>query len=566
MSSNDPELLQRATDAYNRARRRDFSRSLELRRELEASTSSFAHVVSLALASQDWTLMGQPWEAPSQSELMRLASSSRLCAAFSVRICEQLEHAALLRFEPSELDSWLEVHQELANRTREPEAMISMEIASAWSAWLRGQSWKVAEPALQAQRESARSKVAWLVVESTALRSLAAEASGSLEEATDLARRASLMGRTEALPEAEYLANIVLARIRRLTGRPYLATRILEALGRYLPPVWHGWSCWEQVLSGNLQAADLLKASVARPRHPLCGAPAITALGSLRPLFVAASRGDMERYNDAAARLRIGVAKAIPLAVTVEALISLITGEKVGEDVEVTDWLEGRRHDVPRGLTESAFQEEFASELDPSLAYIVVVPDGARSLRLSYLGVKLVETQIGSALLPFHSKPQQRVEHGLALLALSRHNRLAIDEYVSKLYGLAYDKDVHGVMFGVHLHRLRERVGAAGSVVREGDTLRLDCHAPFLIQDPRCSRPLADRLLHRMAIATGASARELARQLDVPLRSVQRALQELVSEEACMAEAIGRGVKYRVEDTIFSEPTRDWTAKRSAGD
>lgn len=44
--------------------------------------------------------------------------------------------------------------------------------------------------------------------------------------------------------------------------------------------------------------------------------------------------------------------------------------------------------------------------------------------------------------------------------------------------------------------------------------------------------------------------------LEIPLRTVQSALAEMVSEGVLRSEGKGRSVRYIVEDTVFNEPTR----------
>jgi predicted ArsR family transcriptional regulator len=62
-------------------------------------------------------------------------------------------------------------------------------------------------------------------------------------------------------------------------------------------------------------------------------------------------------------------------------------------------------------------------------------------------------------------------------------------------------------------------------------------------------------LLRHLATPGGATARELAERLDVPLRSVQQALKELTADGACVSAREGRKVAYTIEDTTFCELT-----------
>ena len=102
----------------------------------------------------------------------------------------------------------------------------------------------------------------------------------------------------------------------------------------------------------------------------------------------------------------------------------------------------------------------------------------------------------------------------------------------------------------------RTLLADVAEVVRSEGFITLNVHQPFTVPDPRCSRPLEDRLLETLATSRDATAKGTAAALGVPLRTVQGALKELVAEGACLAERKGRAVAYRVEDTTFASPTR----------
>ena len=90
-----------------------------------------------------------------------------------------------------------------------------------------------------------------LVVEMTALRALVLASLGKAGDALVFARRASMMARTEADPDAELLANLVLARMRRHAGKPHLAMRILDAIARLVPEAPRAWLEWERLLASG---------------------------------------------------------------------------------------------------------------------------------------------------------------------------------------------------------------------------------------------------------------------------------------------------------------------------
>ena len=102
------------------------------------------------------------------------------------------------------------------------------------------------------------------------------------------------------------------------------------------------------------------------------------------------------------------------------------------------------------------------------------------------------------------------------------------------------------------MHRMRGRVADAAQILRdEGRLVLAPAHA-FLLADPRCALPLADRLVLSLVALGTPSAADAADALGLPLRTVQAALQALVAEGTCRAERQGRHVRYLVEDTTFT--------------
>ena len=105
---------------------------------------------------------------------------------------------------------------------------LGAELGRAWCALMGGAAAGLdAELAALFARASASRDPA-RVIEATALRAMAALSLGNLPEAVAFARRASRMARTEALPPSELLANLVLGRVRRRSGKPHLAARAVR--------------------------------------------------------------------------------------------------------------------------------------------------------------------------------------------------------------------------------------------------------------------------------------------------------------------------------------------------
>ena len=96
--------------------------------------------------------------------------------------------------------------------------------------------------------------------------------------------------------------------------------------------------------------------------------------------------------------------------------------------------------------------------------------------------------------------------------------------------------------------------GGGGARTREG-SLRLRPRNALLVPDPRCARPVHDRLLRVLAREGRATASDAAHKVGLSLRAVQDALKTLIEEGVCVSESEGRHVVYLVEDTTFSETT-----------
>src|SRR5262249_16951806 len=123
--------------------------------------------------------------------------------------------------------------------------------------------------------------------------------------ATECARRACRMARTEMLADPEVLAGLTLARTRRMSGRPYLAARIVDELRRRAPPC--AWIDWELALAG---------ARTTAPAHPPNDRPqnGRAAVGAARvdAAAVPASQTNERAQNE---RVAVGAARVDAAAV-----------------------------------------------------------------------------------------------------------------------------------------------------------------------------------------------------------------------------------------------------------
>jgi hypothetical protein len=415
----------------------------------------------------------------------------------------------------------------------------------AFDAFLAGDAARAATEAEAVEREAARARDPVMVIEAAALRAAATAAAGDLETATALARRASRMARTEAIPEQEYAAHLVLSRIRRLNGHPHLATRILTSIARVAPQRYQAWLAWELLAAGAFDAA---RESLARAASD----PAGRAARALSEVLFAAEAGDRAAFIAAVDALT----EAVPWPVfrdEATAILDATDGTRAPRDPDVAAWCFGTTSDSPPALHGVLTRPGSAPAAESAIAYVLAHPGGGRR-RLPRLGFGLVDLR-GASVLPQGRRKQGRNETLIAALALAGPEGLDEAEAFGEVYDFAYEPEMHRGVFGVCVHRAREYLGDAGIIAHGHGRLTLVLHAPLIVPDPRCVKPMQDRLLRAIASRGGATAQDVAKAVGVSLRVAQQALADLSADGSCLATKEGRKVRYAVEDTTFSEPT-----------
>ena len=362
------------------------------------------------------------------------------------------------------------------------------------------------------------------VLRAATLRALAADAQGHAEEAVDHARRAFRMARTERRPQAEYWAGWTLARLRRTTGRPYLASRILGALRRIAPRPWNLWIDLQRTFSsGNPEAIE----------------------GTLGVALGCARRGDAAGFARAVETLRGPLGAFAPLRADLMDLLGCLGVDETSARPVVDGWRGGEPPFAPppRG---------FAALARDPLAVVIAEP-GRPGRRVLWVGESLLPSSVTREL--WVDKPG-RTESLLSALALAGPEGVDEEALFASVYGFTYNPALHRGAWDVALHRARVASSGVGSLTRRDGHVVLSVARSFVVADPRCQRGHEERVLQRMASAGGASARELAKELGLSLRTVQDVLRELVDTGACQQERDGRRRIYSVEDTTFQEPTR----------
>jgi hypothetical protein len=370
------------------------------------------------------------------------------------------------------------------------------------------------------------------VVESAALRALALLLAGAEDEARTVARRASRMARTEGLRPPIYLANTVLARVRRAGGRAHLATRILTALAQPAPPLWSRWLSWELVMASG----------GAAPRDTLTG-PA----RDLADALAFAAAGDRRAFDESLRRVEHATSACWPLARDARIARTAIDPES-DPDPALAGFRSGADRDPPLGI------DGLAGPLaeDDAFAWAARLPDG-RSLRVLAPGVRLIP---GARSIVPGQKTISRVRSALPALVLAGEPGLAEERLFAEVYGFTYVRELHRNPLNILIHRLRAELPDYAELDREDGVVRLLLRGAVVVPDGRCTVDLEARMLRYLATRGGTSAKEAAEALAIPLRSAQAALESLVTEGECLRERDGRHVGYRVEDTTFEELTR----------
>ena len=405
------------------------------------------------------------------------------------------------------------------------KAALVAQLARLWLDWLEGKpsfdSARHLEPLALAQSEPQ-----W-VIELAALSALFALEAEDLEEALKLARRASRMARTEEMPQHEYLAHLVLARVRRVTGQPWLATRILSGLHNVASDVWSGWIAWETLFSSGRAITHSKLGEFATATSALVDAVQRAVDGATQALDTVACDLVPVNHDIISARAVLQLSHDPPV---------------------LHDWIHGVGIGIP-----SVVHGMFVDEQSRDAPVWIHVGRGRRISR------KVARTS-GIRLLEPSSREGSREEHVIAVLADGR--AWAPDALFREVYGFGYRPDLHENTFRVLLHRCKHRLPEDATFVT-GESIQLRVDIPFLVADPRCTLETDAFVFGALARLRSAGAKELAEDLGLSVRAVQKALRRLKEEGACSVDRDGRSIKYTVEDTTFEEPSRHHRGVRS---
>lgn len=374
-----------------------------------------------------------------------------------------------------------------------------------------------------------------LVIEAATMRALAASEQQDLEHALAHARRACRMARSEGLRQSEYLAGLVLARLRRQIGHTWLATHIVHALRRFESTPWRRFLDWEETMAAGRSSA-----------------PKQGPAARLQQLLAYADSGDHPQFEAAIDRLQAEVASLGFLRRDLACVRAALDPrhDPDAAEVAVARWCTGELAVDPPPFGLAGLNGGDAAE---GICTIAMARPAAR-------GRRLLHAAMGLAL---HCTAGRRLDGGrvgrregiVSALALAGPEGLTDEALFRSAYGFAYAPSIHRGTFDVALHRARELADPFATIERTRGTTRLVVRESFVVVDPRSTGPIEDRLLAALARAGQVPARELATSLGVPLRTVQHALRGYVEAGLCRQRRDGRHVVYVIEDTTFQEPT-----------
>jgi hypothetical protein len=539
--------IRSAEEAFARAARGDGSGIGPALAALEgngAASTAWRLALRALAASLDPAAM-----APTEAELAAASAGigpsdaveAALARAGLVRACLRLELRAALSFDAASAARVAALRAELGSLPHD-QAFIP-----CLAALISGDP-PPPEPAPSAPHAA---KVAWQALTSIWLPTPDPDAR-ALERARAASRSVGAAGDVEL----EYVAHLALARLRRLSGRPHLALHILGALGRSAPATWHGWIAWEMLLAGGAPQAsallDALAPSASRAQH---GAPIVTLARAGLALLGAAEAGDRAALGAAARALTAGQPRWTAAMAEIAACAAMLDPEAPSAEPGVEAWRAGQRAAAPFGLHGLGVPPSAPIESERGYAYVAAQP-GRPARRLLRAGLGLVTSARNLEGPDEAGKGGFRTETGLAVIALAGPAGLSREDFVRGVYGFKYVPLRHQGVLDVLVHRMRARLTDEATLERSTEAgLRLVVTRPFVVPDGRCTVPVGERVLRALATLGWTGVQSASEALQIPRRTTQRALQELVADGACKVSRSGGKLLYRVHDTTFTVMT-----------
>lgn len=532
-------------DIHAAAARGDFTQVPAAIAELSARGAGEADAWLLALTAR-LRLVDPAAKPMSPAAIEALAEAPASVRRTAVRGCVDEVLAYGIGFDIKPLRQLLPAFETLGSQLEDARAQLGLALAQTWLEMLAtGGDERLLELTVDLAARASRAKLPDLVVLATVQQALVALGQNDVETATAIARRASRMARTEGILTAEYLANLVLARVRRYAGTPHLAARILGALQKVCPAPWRGWVAWELILTGDVRAAE----GTNRTANP--NSRAAIAATAAQTVLDAATAGDSANFERFAPYLAQVAAPISLLSRDTNALLTALRTEASANAApEMQQWLDGAVSTTPSPLTGLCIPDVDDTGNEVAGAFVLCRPaTPARRVLRHALG--LVDPTAARG----HSLAHARSNTALAVLAFSGAAGLSDAELFRSVYGFEFAEQHSGTLRQL-ARRMRAEIGDRGSVDRTDDGYVLRLAGICAIPDPRCAPDPDEMILRFLAARDGrASARDISAALGVALRTVQLALKRLVDDGACETVRRGRTIDYKLEDTTFAEPS-----------
>ncbi len=495
------------------------------RERLARSADSGDQAWARALGTMEWVFSQAPALHPSPATIEQDAHRNARAQHAAAVAAGQMALRAFVAVQPRELDQWNRILERIASRNETVEVSLEYALAQGWSSILRGETVHMQEQLATLEHQGRDARFAHITTLFAIQRAFAALSARDIDGATTFSRRASRMARAESFLQCEYLANIALARSRRHAGRGYLALRILDALAQVTPVDWQRWLAFERGLCGAGSSNE---------------APAKTSFVALANAIERGSRIDCQHAGEA---LAVWAQGFHDLYEECAALLATIGVAPIS--VEADAWCRGRSDAIPFGIRDPCADTES-----------FVIMDAGPSRRMLASGLRLLRAEQPIWTINSSKRQGTRNHRALAILAMAGDAGVTQEELFAGVYGFGFDAVRHGRLLRTLVFRIRAELGDVASLERDGTQLRLVAHRAIAIPDPRSALDLGEKILAEVASASGRStAREVARAMKVPLRTVQATLHGLVDEHLCTTETDGRRVEYVVEDTTFREPS-----------
>ena len=542
-------------DVYARILEGDFQPA----RQLLAHEPSHAGGWTSLLGAADW-FVNDERPAPDFAAISDLKNKdidpSSDALALGARACFFPALDAFLSDEKCTFDQWLGLMGDLVGN--DPSSGLQREVAEQWLAAVSLFDALAQDPfaddlvqrVAALRREAVELRDSALLVTASAQSALIALAHGEVDDATTFARRASRIAASEGWPQFEYLANWVLARVRRSSGRPYLATRIARILRRISQPRWHALLTWELIMAGRVELARESLSELAEPYRQSSMAKRCHAFACS---IEAAKAGDSPAFEQFTAQVSRDTWTFSPHSREANAVLAALDPTMPPHDVppDAAHWVTADTDETPPALFGFVPPPDKAPSAGVAGAMLYARPDG-HTRRVLLDGVSLTEPDTSNV--PASLRGKGRVEHAACVLLAHRDDGIPKDELFRLVYGFGIDPGLHEAAFISLMHRVRSALEDAGDVRTESGRCQVSLRRGVLVPDTRCHEA-GDQILRVLAKHGKLSAKDASRILGVPLRTVQATLQLLSQEGACVVEREGRKVRYLLEDTTFHEPT-----------